>query len=122
LKVKVFEEIIRKVIREEIDYSLKRELSSLKEEINKTQPIINEVRETPTDSSLKEELRAKIKSQMPPPNFNTGNNTLNSLLTHTAMTPSTEEVFNQNDPVNDFLNKDYSQLMEAIDKKKNYRP
>ena len=29
---------------------------------------------------------------------------------------------NPHDPVNQFLNKDYSQLMKAIDKKKNFRP
>lgn len=119
MKLKVFEEIIRKVVREEIDYALKKELSLLREEFNQDKPIINNIKENP---SLKEELRSKIKAQMPPPNFNTGNDTLNSLLSQTAITPSSEETFEANDPVNQFLGKDYSGLMEAIDKKKNYRP
>ena len=33
-----------------------------------------------------------------------------------------EPQYNPQDPVNQFANKDYSQLMEAIDNKKNYRP
>lgn len=119
MKLKVFEEIIRKVVREEIDYALKKELSLLREEFNQDKPTINEVK---GNSSLKEEFRSKIRAQMPPPDFNTGNDTLNSLLSQTAVTPSPEEVFEVNDPVNQFLNKDYSNLMEAIDKKKNYRP
>ena len=51
------------------------------------------------------------------PSFNTGNGTLDSLLNETAATPSNEEIFDANDPVNDFINKDYSQLMKAMDKK-----
>ena len=35
MKLNAFEKIIRKVVREEIDYALKRELTYLKEEINK---------------------------------------------------------------------------------------
>ena len=57
------------------------------------------------------------------PNFNTGNNTLDSLLNETAVSPSNEEIFVANDPVNQFINKDYSQLMSAMDKKKeHFRP
>ena len=59
---------------------------------------------------------------MPPPNFNTGDNTLNNLLAETARQPSPEEIFSANDPVNQFLNKDYTEIMQAIDKKKDYRP
>jgi len=57
------------------------------------------------------------------PTFNTGNGTLDSLLSETALAPSPEETFNTNDPVNQFLNKDYSQLMGAMNKKKeHFRP
>ena len=57
------------------------------------------------------------------PTFNTGNGTLDSLLSETALAPSPEETFATNDPVNEFLNKDYSQLMNAMDKKKeHFRP
>ena len=119
MKLSAFEQIIRKVIREEIDYALKREIATLKEELSNNKPIIREKIE---DNSLKEEFRSKIRSQMPAPNFNTGNGTLDSLLSETAIAPTPEETFAANDPVNQFLNKDYSQLMEAIDKKKEFRP
>jgi len=120
MKLSAFEEIIRKVIREEIDHALRREIALLKEELN-TQPQQRMV-ETRVNSQEAESFRAKLREQMPPPNFNTGNDTLNSLLSETAMAPSPEEVFASNDPVNQFINKDYSQLMTAIDNKKNYRP
>ena len=119
MKLSAFEKIIRKVVREEIDYALRREMTILKEELSTSKPIVQEKIE---DNSLKEEFRSKIRSKMPPPNFSTGDDTLNSLLSETATAPTPEEIFNANDPVNQFLNKDYSQLMEAIDKKKDYRP
>ena len=119
MKLNAFEKIIGKVVREEIDYALRREIALLKEELSTSKPIVQEKTE---DNSLKEEFRSKIRSQMPPPHFSTGNDTLNSLLSETAMAPTPEETFNANDPVNQFLNKDYSQLMEAIDKKKEFRP
>lgn len=119
MKLSAFEQIIRKVIREEIDYALKREINALKEELSVSKPIVHETKE---NNSLKEEFRAKIKSQMPPPNFNTGNGTLDSLLSETALAPTPEQTFTSNDPVNQFINKDYSELMNAIDKKKEFRP
>ena len=119
MKLSAFEKIIRKVVREEIDYALRREMAVLKEELSTTKPIIQEKKE---DNSLKEEFRSKIKSQMPPPNFNTGNDTLNSLLSETAISPTAEDSFAANDPVNQFVNKDSSQIMTAIEKKKEFRP
>ena len=120
MKLSAFETIIRKVIREEIDHALRCEIALLKEELN-TQPQ-QRVIESVNNTQEAEDFRAKLRAQMPPPNFNTGNDTLNSLLSETAMAPSPEEVFASNDPVNQFINKDYSQLMTAIDNKKNYRP
>ena len=118
MKLSAFEKIIRKVVREEIDYALRREIALLKEELSGTKPIIKEKKE---DKAAKAEFRQKIQQQMP--SFNTGNGTLDSLLNETATTPSTEEVFNANDPVNQFIKKDYRQLMNAMDKKKeHYRP
>ena len=120
MKLSAFEKIIRKVVREEIDHALRREIALLKEELN-TQPQ-QRVVETKTNSQEAENFRAKLREQMPPPNFNTGNNTLNSLLSETAMAPTPEQTFAANDPINQFLNKDYSAVMQAIDKKKDYRP
>ena len=38
MKLSAFEKIIRKVVREEIDYALRREISSLKEELTYKTP------------------------------------------------------------------------------------
>ena len=121
MKLSVFEKIIRKVVREEIDYALKREIALLKEELT-VQSTQQRVVETADNIQEVEDFRAKLRQQMPPPNFNTGNNTLNSLLSETAITPSPEETFAANDPVNQFLNKDYGPIMSAIKKKKEFRP
>lgn len=120
MKLDAFEKLIRKVVREEIDYALQREINTLKEELTR-QPKQRVIENTDNTQEI-EDFRAKLRSQMPPPNFNTGDNTLNSLLSETAASPTPEEVFEAHDPVNSFLTKDYSQLMEAMDKKKEYRP
>jgi len=118
MKLSAFEKIIRKVVREEIDYALRREIALLKEEIVKpTQNL--QIKESNT-SEEKTEFRQKIQQQMP--SFNTGDGTLDSLLNETAMSPSAEETFNTNDPTNQFINKDYGPLMKAMQKNKNFRP
>lgn len=120
MKLSAFEKIIRKVVREEIDYALKREMDKLKKDLKKTKLVVKETTEAPIEEV--ENFRAKLKAQMPPPKFNTGDNTLNSLLSETAMAPTPEETFAANDPVNQFLNKDYGPIMSAIEKKKDFRP
>ena len=121
MKINAFEKIIRKVVREEIDHALRREIVLLKEELV-TQPTQQRVIETTNNTQEIEDFRAKLREQIPPPNFNTGNNTLNSLLSETAVTPTPEQTFAANDPVNQFLNKDWSPVMKAIEKKKEFRP
>jgi len=120
MKLSAFEKIIRKVVREEIDHALRREIALLKEELV-SQPQ-QRVVETKSNTQEAEDFRAKLRSQMPPPNFNTGNDTLNSLLSETAITPTSEETFASNDPVNQFVNKDWGPVMNAISKKKDFRP
>ena len=120
MKLNSFEKIIRKVVREEIDYALRREIALLKEELT-SQPQ-QRVVESQSNPQEVEDFRAKLRAQMPPPNFNTGNDTLNSLLSETAMAPTPEQTFASNDPVNQFINKDYGPLMNAMDKKKSFRP
>ena len=117
MKLSAFEKVIRKVVREEIDYALRREIALLREELVKPSKglLVKE-----SNDSTKEEFRQNIKQQMP--SFNTGNNTLDSLLSETANTPSPEDTFSANDPVNKFINKDYGPLMEAMNKNKNFRP
>jgi hypothetical protein len=125
MKLSAFEKVIRKIMREEIDYALRRELKILKEEIIKQEsPTQQRVVESIGDNIEAEEFRAKLRAQMPLPEFNTGDDTLNSLLAETAMGSSLVEnaVSDPYDFTNEFINKDYSKLMEAIEKKKEYRP
>ncbi|MGA1048822.1 MAG: GPW/gp25 family protein [Minisyncoccia bacterium] len=84
MKLSAFEQIIRKVVREEIDYALRREITALKEELSSNKPIIRETKNSENES-LKEDFRSKIRSQMP--SFNSGNSTLDSLLSETALAP-----------------------------------
>ena len=120
MKLSAFEQIIRKVIREEIDHALRREIALLKEDLNH-QPKQHIAENKPNISEV-EDFRSKLREQMPPPNFNTGNGTLDSLLSETAMAPTPEQTFAANDPVNQFINKDYGPIMSAIEKKKDFRP
>ena len=141
MKAKTFENLIRKVVREEIDYALRREIKSLKEDLrDELKPTITEHKErmveVPQQSSLKEKIMGKkpFKKQ----NF-VGDSTLNDLLnetaagdtnTQSAMAPaSLSEPFatgaslpmdttGMPESVANAVTRDYSGLMKAIDKKK----
>ena len=141
MKAKTFESLIRKVVREEIDYALRREIKSLKEDLrDELKPTIVEHTERkvkiPQQSSLKEKIMGKkpFKKQQ----F-VANSTLNDLLnetaagdtnTQTAMAPvSLSQPFSSGAPlpmdttgmpesVANAVTRDYSSLMKAIDKKK----
>ena len=143
MKAKTFENLIRKVVREEIDYALRREIKSLKEDLrDELKPTITEHTERLVEvpqvpqSSLKEKIMGKkpFKKQK----F-VGNNTLNDLLNETAAGDTNLE--SGNSPVSlsqpfstgaplpmdtagmptevaNAVTRDYSSLMKAIDKKK----
>jgi len=141
MKAKTFENLIRKVVREEIDYALRREIKSLKEDLrDELKPTITEhterMVEVPKQSSLKEKIMGKkpFKKQ----NF-TNNSALNDLLNETAMgdtnTQTAQSPVSLSDPfsseaplpmdttgmpdsVADAVTRDYSGLMKAINKKK----
>ena len=141
MKAKTFESLIRKVVREEIDYALRREIKSLKEDLrDELKPTIVEHTErkveVPQQSTLKEKIMGKkpFKKQQ----F-VANSTLNDLLnetaagdtnTQTAMAPvSLSRPFSSGAPlpmdttgmpesVANAVTRDYSSLMKAIDKKK----
>ena len=141
MKAKTFENLIRRVVREEIDYALRREIKSLKEDLrDELKPTITEHTErmvvVPKQNSLKEKIMGKkpFKKQQ----F-VGDNTLNDLLnetaagdtnTQSAMAPvSLSEPFATGAPmpmdttgmpesVANAVTRDYSGLMKAIDKKK----
>ena len=98
MKAKTFENLIRKVVREEIDYALRREIKTLKEDLrDELKPTIVEhtekVVETPTNpmpETSKTALREKIMGSNPIPNKPipnknfTSNSSLNDLLNETA--------------------------------------
>ena len=143
MKAKTFENLIRKIVREEIDYALRREIKSLKEDLrDELKPTITEHTERLVEvpkvpqSSLKEKIMGKkpIKKQQ----F-VGDSMLNDLLNETAAgdtnlnsgnSPvSLSQPFATGDPlpmdtagmpksIANALTKDYSGLMKAIDKKR----
>ena len=95
MKAKTFENLIRKIVREEIDYALRREIKSLKEDLrDELKPTIIEhtekVIETPNNpisEVTKTSLRQKIMGNAPikqKQNF-TSDSMLNDLLNETAM-------------------------------------
>ena len=143
MKAKTFENLIRKIVREEIDYALRREIRSLKEDLrDEIKPVITELSITPVPNKVKNSLKEKIMGKsplknIPKKNF-VKNSTLNDLLNETAQgdtnlntgaSPvSIEGNFNtiggmpaEAAPkiVQEAVNRDYSSLMKAIDKKKN---
>ena len=141
MKAKTFDNLIRKVVREEIDYALRREIISLKEDLrDELKPTITEhterMVEVPQQSSLKEKIMGKkpIKKR----NF-VGNSTLNDLLNETAAgdtnlnsgnapvslsqpfatgAPLPMDTKGMPNSVANAVTRDYSSLMKAIDKKK----
>ena len=140
MKTTVFEKLIRKVVREEIDYALQREIRSLKEDLrSELKPTIKENSKITTSISKKTSptLNKKIINKQ---NF-VSNNTLNDLLNETAqgdtnLESSTSPVsisqpFTSADPmpietmpteIANVVNRDYRELMRAMDKRKNHRP
>ena len=145
MKAKTFENLIRRVVREEIDYSLRREIKTLKEDLrNELKPTITEhkerIVEVPNNSipkstrnSLKEKIMGKAPLKKPKQNFSS-NSALNDLLNETAQgSTNLETTMRGGDPfttknaipleamptpVQDVVNRDYRSLMKAIDKKK----
>ena len=149
MKAKTFENLIRKIVREEIDYALRREIKSLKEDIrDELTPQITENKKLVSDleensNSLRKNIMGKpnLHKSVPKQQF-VSNTTLNDLLNETAQgdtnlnknqSPvSLAESLNQpSDPMDttgmppvvaDAVTRDYSSLMKAIDKKKKNRP
>ena len=135
MKAKTFENLIRKVVREEIDYALRREIKSLKEDLrDELKPTIVEHKErtveVPNNSmseTAKSSLREKImgKKTFAPKSF-TSNQALNDLLNETAQGDTNTERGNSPgipveampQPVQKVVNRDYRDLMKAINKKK----
>ena len=147
MKAKTFENLIRKVVREEIDYALRREIKSLKEDLrDELKPVITEhterlveVPDNPMPEATKNSLREKIMGTSPlkqtkKQNF-VSNSALNDLLNETAAGDTNLEttMATPNDPfktggilptetmptgIANVVNRDYRGLMKAIEKKK----
>ena len=147
MKAKTFENLIRKVVREEIDYALRREIKSLKEDLRDdlSPRIVEQVESTTNSENNNPSLREKIMGSnalptRPPVKQNfTSNSTLNDLLNETAQGDTNTESGNapvslsqpfatgapmpmdttgMSTAVADAVTRDYSSLMKAIDKKK----
>ena len=142
MKAKTFENLIRKIIREEIDYALRREIKSLKEDLRdefKSTIVEHEeqIVESPKMSTApKNSLREKIMGTQPMKKQNfSSNGTLNDLLNETAQGDTNTQTTMA--PVDDpfsaageipvesmpqelqgVVNRDYRSLMKAIEKKK----
>jgi len=143
MKASAFEKLIRKVVREEIDYALRREIKTLKEDLrDELKPTIVEhtQRLTKVPENVQTSLKEKIMGKPVTQNF-VSNGTLNDLLNETAQgntnTQSALSPINISKPfetsspipveampteVANVVNKDYRELMRAMDKKKNSRP
>ena len=146
MKAKTFENLIRKVVREEIDYALRREIKTLKEDLrDELKPTIVEHTERMVEvpKETKTSLREKIMGNEPikqhkKQNF-VSDGTLNDLLNETAMGDtntqtaqapvSLSQPFSTSAPlpvdttgmpksVANAVTRDYSGLMKAINKKK----
>ncbi len=146
MKAKTFENLIRKVVREEIDYALHREIKTLKEDLrDELTPTITEHTERIVEvpEVAKTSLREKIMGTQPikqrPKQNYVGNSTLNDLLNETAQGDTTldsgnapvslAEPFATGAPMSTdttgmptevakAVTRDYSDLMKAINKKK----
>ena len=143
MKASTFENLIRKVVREEIDYALRREIKTLKEDLrSELKPTI--VEHTDYSKHMERQVETPKEPTTSPKkpivnqNF-TSNSSLNDMLNETAAgdtnlesgnSPvSIEQPFSTGAPlpmdtegmpkeVAKAVTRDYSDLMKAIDKKK----
>ena len=137
MKATVFEKLIRKVVREEIDYALRREIKTLKEDLRDEfkstiveQPTQRNITANgmgnPIPASVKSSLKEKIMGKPITQQF-TSNGALNDLLNETAQgntdleSMSTPETSMPTEVAN-VVNKDYRELMRAMDKRKTHKP
>lgn len=130
MKLSIFKKVIREVVREEIEYSIKGLRKELKEvlvsSINKN---MLEENTSVTTSKPVEKKSRPIEKRVPM----TKDSILNDLLNETANdgewkninkeaeTQSvTDDTAGLPDHLANALNKDYSQVMKAVDKKANF--
>ena len=127
MKTTVFEKLIRKVVREEIDYALRREIKSLKEDLReelKPTNVEQPTQRTPIPKNVQTSLKEKIMGKKNISHQFTSNGTLNDLLNETAQGDTNlESTLTPEAPIpteiSNVVNRDYRELMRAIDNKKN---
>ena len=153
MKVTVFEKLIRKVVREEIDYALRREIKTLKEDLREEfkSTIVEQPTQqsnitatgmgNPIPASIQTSLKEKIMGKKSISHQFTSNGALNDLLNETAQgdtnlergtppvslnqpfnTPNSMPIETMPTEVANVVNRDYRELLRAMDKRKNHRP
>ncbi len=130
MKTTVFEKLIRKVVREEIDYALRREIKSLKEDLReelKPQIIEQSIQRTSIPKKVQTSLKEKIMGKKSISQQFVSNNTLNTLLNETAQGDTNLESLSSPEPIMpneiaNVVNRDYRELMKAMDKRKTHKP
>tara|TARA_B100000287_G_scaffold434921_1_gene500956 strand:- start:970 stop:1386 length:417 start_codon:yes stop_codon:yes gene_type:complete len=131
MKVDIFKRLIREVIREELDFSLKRLENNIQEAIvkNKVTKIYEEAPKEDVYNKLQKKLDSTRVRGIPKGPVNTKNQVLNDILAETAQsgewkdmdrpmdTKSAKETTNLPDHLADAFNKDYSQIIKKADEK-----
>ena len=143
MKLSVFKNMIREVIREELDYKFIRLRKELKEIVVKSNNsnVSKDRTHTTQDTSLQNLMDGSVStdSNIPITNSNvpvpkTKNKVLNSLLTETANSedwktinsePKVESVQDNTSELPEHLanafNKDYSEVMKKVEEKDNFK-
>ena len=131
MKLSIFKKVIREVVREEIEYSIKGLRKELKEvlvsSINKN--MLEEKTSVTTSKPIEKKSRP-IEQRVPM----TKDSILNDILQETAndgewkniskeaeVRSVTDDTAGLPDHLADALNKDYSQVMKAVDKKAKFK-
>ena len=127
----MFKKLIREVVREELDFSMKRLEKNLQEAIvkNKVTKIYEEAPKEDVYQKLQKKLDSTRVRDVPKGPVNTKNQILNDILTETAQSgewknmdrpvekESAKDVPNLPDHLSNAFNKDYSQVIKKADEK-----
>jgi hypothetical protein len=131
MKVNIFKNLIREVVREELAYAMGRLEKNIQETIVKYK--VNKINEEAPKDDVYKKLQKKLDSNRPlsenkdtPPL--TKNQIINNLLEETAKGEEWKNMDDETKPsvrdntelpehLSDAFNKDYSELIKAVDKK-----
>ena len=131
MKLSIFKKVIREVVREEIEYSIKGLRKELKEVLvsSRNKNMLAEKTSVATSKPIEKKSRP-IEQRVPM----TKDSILNDILQETAndgewkniskeaeVRSVTDDTAGLPDHLADALNKDYSQVMKAVDKKSKFK-